>query len=478
MESPTRSFVILGAGGDLTARLLLPGVAQYLASARGLPVQLVGAGLDEMSPEAWKERVSASFAASGASGDLVDAALESTVYVQTDVTDAAALAALLEQCVGVPALYFALPPAVTIASCAALEGVSLPDDTVFALEKPFGTDLESAKQLNAQLAKLVPESRIHRVDHFLGKSTVLNLLGLRFANRIFEPLWRSQHIERVEIVFDETLALEGRAGYYDKAGALVDMIQSHLLLVLALATIEPPSSVYADDLRGAMAQALRATRVWDDDAVASSRRARYTAGTIDGRDLPAYETEDGVEPANETETLAEIVVAIDNWRWAGVPFVIRSGKALDDMRKEIIVTFKEVPHLPYGFEGKAGPERLRIALTPDRVELDISINGEGDPFSLDSVSLATEFGAGDLGPYGEVLAGILSGDPTLSVRSDAVEECWRIVEPVLAAWRSGSVALDDYAAGSKGPEVWNDGFALAPYRRSDADSQGDRRRQA
>jgi glucose-6-phosphate 1-dehydrogenase len=371
------------------------------------------------------------------------------------VTSPDDLRRILASVTGVPALYFALPPTVTIAACAALGQFDLPEGTVLGLEKPFGTDLRSAETLNRQLAKLVPEKHIHRVDHFLGKSTVLNLLGLRFANRIFEQVWNSEHVERVDIRFDETLALEGRAGYYDKAGALVDMIQSHLLLVMALVAMEPPSSLDAEDLRGAMAQVLRATRVWNGDAVTGSRRARYGAGTIDGRRLPAYDKEPGVDPALGTETLAEVTVGVENWRWAGVPFHLRSGKALADKRQEIVVTFKDVPHRPYGFTGDPGPAQLRIALNPDSIQLDLNINGEGNPFTIDRVLLEVDFAAGELGPYGEVLNGILSDDPTLSVRADSVEECWRIVAPVLAAWRKNAVPLDTYRAGSAGPSAWH-----------------------
>jgi glucose-6-phosphate 1-dehydrogenase len=304
------------------------------------------------------------------------------------------------------------------------------------------------------LLKLIPEQDIHRVDHFLGKSTVLNLLGLRFANRIFERLWNADNIERVEIVFDEQLALEGRAGYYDKAGALIDMIQSHLLLVLAIVAMEPPSSIDAEDLRGSIAQALRATRAWGGDPVAASRRARYTAGKVGDRSIPSYVKEEGVDPSRDTETLVEVTLGVENWRWAGVPFLLRSGKALGAKRQEIVVTFKDVPHLPTGLSGHPAPAQLRISLAPEGLSFDLNINGEGNPFTLDRVTVDADFAGGELIPYGEVLAGILSADPTLSVRDDAVEQCWRIVTPILDAWKKGAVPLDSYAAGSEGPKNW------------------------
>ncbi|MDQ1554730.1 MAG: glucose-6-phosphate 1-dehydrogenase [Microbacteriaceae bacterium] len=448
------TLVIFGAGGDLAKRLLLPGLGQLLDSGRGGELHLLGVGQDPMTAESWRIRVAASFAAGGAIGERSEAVAAASDYLQADVTDPLDLQRVLDACTGTPALYFALPPRVTIAACAAMQKVRLPAGTVLGLEKPFGTDLRSAKALNRQLVTLVAEENIHRVDHFLGKSTVLNLLGLRFANRLFEQVWNSDNVESVEVTFDEQLALEGRAGYYDKAGALIDMVQSHLLLVMALVAMEPPSSLDADDLRGAIAQSLRATRVWGGDAAAASRRARYTAGTIDGRTVPSYAKEDGVDPALQTETLTEVTFAVENWRWAGVPFTLRSGKALADHRREIVVTFKEVPHRPTGLTGQPGPSRLRIVLDPDGIELDLNINGEGNPFTLDRVTLGVDFAAGELGPYGEVLHGILSADPTLSLRADAVEECWRIVSPILAAWKKDAVPLEGYRAGSAGPAHW------------------------
>jgi glucose-6-phosphate 1-dehydrogenase len=214
--------------------------------------------------------------------------------------------------------------------------------------------------------------------------------------------------------------------------------------------MEPPASVDADDLRGGMAQVLRATRPWKKNGT-SSRRARYGAGTIAGRRLPAYIDEKGVDPANGTETLAEVTLAIDNWRWAGVPFVLRSGKALGLARQEIVITFRDVPHLPTGLTGAPGPTQLRLALKPATLALDLVINGEGDPFALDRTVLAADLAAGELSAYGEVIDGLLECDPTLSVRGDVAEECWRIVAPVLKAWSKDAVPLETYPAGTSGP---------------------------
>ena len=409
---------------------------------------VIGVDRDARTDAEWRSIVLKSFLTEPSAA--ADAVLAGTRYIQGDATNATDLAAVLAAAPGRIALYFALPPAVSMLACTALSTIDLPKGIIFGLEKPFGRDLESARALNRLLETTLPEEQVFRVDHFLGKSTVLNLLGLRFANRIFEPLLSAPNVEKVEIRFDESLALEGRAGYYDKAGALVDMIQSHLLLVLALVTMEPPASVDAEDLRGGMAQALRATRPWKKNGT-SSRRARYSAGTISGKSIPAYVDEDGVTPDLETETLAEVTLAVDNWRWAGVPFTLRSGKALGESKQEILITFRDVPHLPTGLSGASGPATLRISLKPAGLALDLVINGEDDPFVLDRAVLQTALRDGHMSAYGEVLAGLLESDPTLSVRGDVAEECWRIVGSVLAAWRKGEVPLESYPAGSDGP---------------------------
>lgn len=448
MERRIETLVILGAGGDLTSRLLLPGVASYLASSRGQALQLIGVDRAARTDDEWRNAVRTAFAASPSA--LGAQVADGASWMQADVSQAADLERILAAAKGRAALYFALPPAVTELAVRALAGIRRPEGLSLALEKPFGTDLRSARQLNRLLETMLPEEQLFRVDHFLGKSTVLNLLGLRFANRIFEPLFSAENVERVDIVFDEQLALEGRAGYYDHAGALRDMIQSHLLLVLALAAMEPPASLDADDLRGAMAQVLRATRPMHKNGTAS-RRGRYGAGTVAGAAIPAYVDEPGVDPSRGTETYAEMTVVIDNWRWAGVPFTLVSGKALGDARQEIIVTFKGVPHLPTGFRGVPGPSQLRLSVKPPRLDLDVVINGEGNPFELERISLNTQLQEGELTAYGEVLAGILEGDPVLSVRGDVAEQCWRIVEPVLHAWEADRVPLETYPAGSTWP---------------------------
>jgi glucose-6-phosphate 1-dehydrogenase len=454
MVEAVRTLIILGADGDLTSRLLLPALGQLLTRDDKRTVTLLGAGMHDWDRKHWRGVVEESFGTVDAKGPAVDALLKGTDFIPGDVTDPEHLKELLARADGTPALYFALPPAITKEVCATLAGIDLPDGLRLALEKPFGTDKRSAAALNRRLTQLVPEDQVHRIDHFLGNSTVQNLFGLRFANRIFEPLWNSEQIARVDIAFDETLGLEGRAGYYDHSGALVDMLQSHLLQVLAVTAMEPPSTMSAEDIRDAKGIVLRATHVWGDDPVANSHRGRYTKGRVDGRELPSYVDEKGVDPALGTETLAQATFGIDTWRWAGVPFTLRSGKAIGRQRHEIVITFRDAQRVPKGLRGAAHPTRLRIRLGPDEMILELNTNGPGDPRYLSRATLEAEFGPGSLLAYGEVLADLFDGDPSLSVRGDTAEECWRIVAPVLKAWADGEVPLDDYEAGSEGPADW------------------------
>lgn len=454
-DTPESTLLILGAGGDLTHRLLLPGLASLLAVEPDRRVRVVGADRVELSATQWQARVKDAFATVRAPAKVTRPVTAQTSYVRTDLFDESALRTLVEECGDGPlVIFFALPPPVTMKVCDLLRHVDLPATTRLALEKPFGTDQASAVAFNALLHRLVDEDDIFRIDHFLGVATVFNLVGLRFANRMLAPIWNAEHIERVDIVYDEDLALEGRAGYYDGAGALKDMLQSHLLQMMSLFAMESIATLDAEELRDQKVQVLRATRVWGGSPKRSSRRARYTAGSIDGRDVPDYTAEDGVDPGRATETLAQVTLEVRNNRWAGVPFVLRSGKALGSPRKQIVAHFRDVPHLPTGFAGTSGGDRLVIDLKPGAVSLTLTMNAEGDPLDLEQKTLTASLAAPRMQAYGEVLAQILDGRQLLTVRGDAAEECWRVMAPVIKAWAQEKVTLETYAAGSSGPDGW------------------------
>jgi glucose-6-phosphate 1-dehydrogenase len=454
-NSPT-TLVVLGAAGDLTSRLLLPGLAG-LVTRRDLTLRLVGADRTDWDDDRWRAQVRQAFAGEVKTTDKIDTLIENARYMRTDVTAPEELDRLLQACPPGPlVLYFALPPAVAEHACRTLTRTNLPPTTRLVMEKPFGRDAAGADALNRLMTELVPEDQIYRVDHYLGLSTVLNIFGLRFTNRMLESVLDSTHVAGVDILLEESLALEGRAGYYDHAGALVDMLQSHALHVLSLLAMEPPASLNARDVRDSAAAVLRATRVWHNDPAGSSRRARYTAGTVGRRTVPSYVDEDGVDPGRDTETFAEVVLEVNTWRWAGVPFRLRTGKALAKLDKRVMITFKEPKWVPEGLHGYQRPDRMHIGLDPEVLRLDFNINGVADPWVVDRVRMGVDLEPGDLPAYGQVLAGVLTGDPTLSVRGDQAVETWRIMQPVLQAWRDGAVPLREYPAGSDGPSPPSD----------------------
>jgi glucose-6-phosphate 1-dehydrogenase len=413
-----------------------------------------------MAEDDWRGMVRTAFEGVDASGDLAEAIIDKAAFVQADPSEPDGWKALLAAADGDElVVYFALPPAVIAKVAGVLKDVDLPDRTVLAVEKPFGGDAESAARLNEMLRAVVPEERIHRVDHFLGHRATLGMLALRFDNRLFDPIWNADDVEQVEIVYDEQLGLEGRAGYYDTAGALKDMLQSHLLQVLSVVATEAPASVDPVDLRDATAAALRATRVWEHGPVfpntdQPSRRARYTEGDVGERHLPSYADEEGVDPSRKTETLAEIALEVRTARWAGVPFLLRSGKAIGSPRDEITLTVRPVRHRPDGQSGEGEPERIVIGFKPPRLALRLTAGGGSMPFGLEPEHVDGDLPKSAVTEYGEVIRGVLGNDPTLSVRGDVAEQCWRIVQPILDAWAADEVPLDEYAAGSAGPDSW------------------------
>jgi glucose-6-phosphate 1-dehydrogenase len=448
-----RTFVIFGATGDLASRKLLPAFAG-LHEVGKLPADLriFGAAWDDWDTATFRAHVTERLARHAA--DIAPASRHAVVsrvlYRRADATDPADVSEVLDETREPVVVYLALPPAVLEAVVRAVGDLRLPEGSRVVVEKPFGENLAAAQTLNRLLRAAFPERSVFRIDHFLGKQTVQNILGLRFANRVFEPLWNRNHIARVEIVWDEALGLEGRAAYYDSAGALRDMIQNHLLQLLCLIGMEAPISLSERDLRDRKVDVLRAVRRLSPAAVERRTfRARYDEGRIGDRRVPAYVDEEGVDPQGETETFAQVQLSIDNWRWAGVPFLLRTGKALARDRREIAVHFEPVPHLVFGGEANPTPNVLRLRLDPDRMSLRVNVNGAGDPFALESVELDRDLAPQSLSAYARLILDILEGDPTLSIRGDEAEESWRIVEPILGAWAAGRVPLETYPAGAE-----------------------------
>jgi glucose-6-phosphate 1-dehydrogenase len=446
-------LVILGATGDLSARYLLPALACLRAAgALGDRFELTAVGRDDWSDDAFRswatERLDRHAAAVPARARAEVAA--AARYRRADVTDPASMAGVVSG--GPVAAYLALPPSVFPAAVTALHDAGTAPGSVVVLEKPFGENLVEAIELNQLLADRYPERAIFRVDHFLAMATVQNLLGIRLANRVLEPIWNGGHIAGVDIVWDESLALEGRAGYYDGVGALKDMLQNHLLQLLCLVAMEPPVSLGDRDLRDRKVDVLRSIRpLTVQDAIQHTRRARYVSGRIGDRAIPAYTDEEGVDPQHCTETFAEMRLKVENWRWPGTVFRLRTGKALRRNRREVAVYFRPVPHLPFGGDAKAQPNVLRFGLEPESVALHLTGVTGATGETLVPLVLAAQPEPADLPPYARLLRDVLSGDPALSIRADEAEESWRVVTPVLDAWAKDLVPLLEYPAGSDGP---------------------------
>jgi glucose-6-phosphate 1-dehydrogenase len=447
-------LVIFGGTGDLTGRYLLPGLAALLARGHlSDGFELVGASREDWDDEqfrswaaGWLERQ-----ATGIDAGATSTLLRSSRYERLDLADPASVTACLAG-EGPVAVYLALPPGVFPTAVSAVHRAGLPAESQLVLEKPFGEDLDSARALNRLLAELVDERHVFRVDHFLAMTTVQNVLGTRLANRVLEPIWNSAHIDEVEIVWEESLALEGRAGYYDGVGALKDMVQNHLFQLLCLVAMEPPISLGERDLRDRKVDVLRSVRPFEDADVATrTRRARYRAGRLRDRDVPAYVEEDGVTPEHGTETFAEVELELDSWRWSGTRFRLRTGKALARDRNEVVVHFRSAPGLP--FEGSQGsvPNRLRFGLEPEGVTLELTGTGPSVATSLVPLTLRAEMQPAELPAYGRILLDVLRGNSALSIRADEAEHAWQILTPVLEGWSRNLAPLEEYDAGSNGP---------------------------
>lgn len=449
-----RRIILFGASGDLASRYFLPAVVRLHQHGRLTEkLRIQGIARQQWTDDQFRAHLLRRLESNKIDLDreAVRTVLSRFSYAAADLTKGDEVVRAVGR-VNEPVLvYLAVPPALFHPAIEALSRAHLPPESRLILEKPFGEDLPSARELNRRLHEHFPESAVFRVDHFLGKQTVQNVLGLRFANRLFEPLWGHGHVEEVRIVWEEREGLEGRAGYYDKTGALKDMIQNHLMQLLCLIAMEAPQRFREREFRDRKISLLRAVRSLDPHEVARHTvRARYGSGTIQDRTLPAYREEKGVDPERCTETFAQVTLWVDNERWSGVPFVLRTGKALARERQEITVRFRPVSETP--FTGQRHAQNVvRLSLNPDQVSLRVNLNGPGSPRDLEQVDLQATLAPEPIPAYGHLLLEALEGDSTLFVRDDEAEESWRIVDPVTRVWRQGGVTLAEYPAGSQGP---------------------------
>jgi glucose-6-phosphate 1-dehydrogenase len=473
-DSPNQAdlFVILGATGDLAQRMLFPSL--YFLDADGfLPsgVRILGSARAPLDRDGFLAEVHASVT-ERAKPESLDPVVWERFAARLDYcrADAAAYegAEALRLAMGeakLPVFYFSLSPSLFAPVCAALKasGAATPSSRV-VLEKPVGHDLLSSRALNAAVGAAFSEDRVFRIDHYLGKETVQNLLALRFANTLFEPLWNNLAIDHVQITVAETAGVGDRWPYYDEYGALRDMLQNHMLQLLCLVAMEPPSDLDPDSVRNEKVKVLRSLRPFTRSmATNCSVRGQYGSGVAEGQSVSAYEAERG-QPSS-TETFVALRADLDNWRWAGVPFFLRTGKRLPERRTQIIIQFKGVPHSIFG--AGAGedliPNRLIIDLQPDEdIELLLMNKAPGltdaGGMRLQSMPLSLSLARSYAGPnarrriaYEPLLLEIMNGVTTLFVRRDEVEQAWAWVDGVAEAWAEAGQTPKPYAAGTWGP---------------------------
>lgn len=482
------SLILFGGGGDLAMRMLVPSL--YFLEHDGLMpegLKIIAAGRTEESRDAYLAKARRACEGKAQADQVWSEAVwqrlaERLTYVAIDATDAASLIPLA-RAVGEEGAtsFLAVSPSLYARIVTALKsaGLARPIDRV-VLEKPVGKSLESFREIDDAVAHAFSEDQVFRIDHYLGKETVQNLLALRFGNSIFEPLWNNLAIDHVQITVGETVGVGDRWPYYDEYGALKDMLQNHMLQLLCLVAMEPPSDLEPDSVRNEKVKVLRSLRpITPQEVERVTVRGQYQAGQSDGVPVAAYADERG--QASDTETYVAIRADIDNWRWAGVPFYMRTGKRLAEKRTEIVIRFKPVPHSIFeGGRGTIQPNRLIIELQPDE---DISLRlmnkrpGLDKRMQLQPIEMSlsgAQSGQATSGPrrriaYERLLLDALAGDPTLFVRRDEAEAAWRWVDEVAGAWRKRQVSPVPYVAGSWGPAEGNSLLERAGRRWNSAD---------
>jgi len=474
-KAPPVAMVIFGASGDLTGRKILPALARL--ADRGVlddGFTVIGVARTEWSDGEFRSHVAESTPDAGPKWRALTERFKYVTgeYDHPDTFDQLKThldeADALDGTDGNRLYYLATIPSVfgLVAQALATHGCSGPGEGgTFArvvVEKPFGRDLASALELNDQMHTAFEESQIYRIDHYMGKETVQNVLALRFANAIFEPIWNRRYIEQVQVTVAESLGVEHRGGFYETAGALRDIVQNHVMQVLALTLMESPTSTDADRVRDEKVKLLQAIDIpTPDEAVDKSVRGQYTAGAIDGEPVVGYREEEDVAPDSQTETYLALRLRVENWRWAGVPIYVRTGKRLPARVTEVALTFRQVPFLLFDHRSSRDlrPNTLILRIQPDEgISLEFGAKVPGEKFHLRSVAMDFSYeeafaGAEAADGYERLIHDAMVGDATLFIRSDEVEQAWRIVDPYLEAWSEPGGALHFYPAGSWGPHM-------------------------
>ncbi|MCP4316298.1 MAG: glucose-6-phosphate dehydrogenase [Hyphomicrobiales bacterium] len=461
-------FVVFGGTGDLAERKLLPALYhRQIAGQLSEPTRIIGASRSNLTDEAYRQFAGDALSQHLKSGefdeDEVKRFLDRLHYVPVDAgkdggwDDLGGL--LADGKDRVRSFYLAVGPSLFGDICNRIHSHGLiTDNTRIVVEKPIGRDLETARALNDTIGQAFSEEQIFRIDHYLGKETVQNLMALRFANALYEPLWNSAHIDHVQITVAESVGLEGRVGYYDRAGALRDMVQNHILQLLCLVAMEAPPSDDAEAVRDEKLKVLRALRPIDaNNATKKTVRGQYRAGASAGGAVDGYLEELGDENSN-TETFVAIKAEVENWRWAGVPFYLRTGKRMAQRVSEIVINFKPIPHSIFNKSaGQIIANQLVIRLQPDEaVKQWIMIKDPGPGgmrlrhVPLD-MSFAESFGVRNPDAYERLLMDVIRCNQTLFMRRDEVEAAWQWVDPILSAWEETDQACQGYTAGTSGP---------------------------
>jgi glucose-6-phosphate 1-dehydrogenase len=471
------ALVIFGATGDLAHRKLLPALYN-LAHEGALPerFELIGVARSEYSEQEFRQVARESierFSRTRPNEEVLAGLLEDLRYIAGSFDEDRVYSELrdvigeFEQRAGYAlnrVFYMSTAPQFFPVIAEKIGGAGLQRcrdaETRLVIEKPFGYDLASARALNAQLLGVFDESQIFRIDHYLGKETVQNLMAFRFANTLFEPVWNRNFIDHVEITAAEEIGIEGRAGYYDGAGALRDLVQNHMLQLLSLLTMEPPSSFDANRVRDEKVKVLEAIVPPAAEQVKEiTVRAQYRPGTVGGKEVPGYLEEEGIPAESRTETYAALRLHVSNWRWAGVPFYLRTGKRLTRRVTEIVVTLKPVPHIAFQSTGSVGVQQNQIILTvqPDEgVSVSVGAKIPGTRMRIRPVFMEFRYGTSFMSQspeaYERLILDAMRGEATLFTRNDEIEALWAIIDPILAEWaRDTSTPIAQYPAGSTGP---------------------------